>query len=223
MSTDHLATLRQSIPRIRLVLTHLAPTYQLETVAQINEAFLERNEIRAVLWDVDGTIMSYHGDGVDPEFPHIRAMFREGPARHGILSNCDETRFDELGRIFPEVPVLRGYSTPHESIFRYRLDGIDTHTQEDIEHLLSNGGKQIRKPSGELIEYCMEVMEEKDPRAVLMVGDQYFTDIASANLAGARSAKVQTFRRDTFPRSIRTSQRLETLVYRLVRNMKLGR
>ena len=223
MATDHLATLRQSIPRIRQLLSQLEPTYQLETVGEINAAFLERNCIRAVLWDVDGTIMSYHGKDVDPEFPHMRAMFRDGPARHAILSNCDEARFDELGRMFPEVPLLRGYSAPRESVFRYRLREIDTHTQEDIERLLATGGRQIRKPSGELIEYGMEVLEETDPQAVLMVGDQYLTDIASANLAGTRSAKVRTFRRDTFPRSIRTSQRLETLVYRLVRDMKLGR
>jgi len=222
MATDHLATLRQSIPRIRQLLSQLEPTYQLETVGEINAAFLERNCIRAVLWDVDGTIMSYHGKDVDPEFPHMRAMFRDGPARHAILSNCDEARFDELGRMFPEVPLLRGYSAPRESVFRYRLREIDTHTQEDIERLLATGGRQIRKPSGELIEYGMEVLEETDPQAVLMVGDQYLTDIASANLAGTRSAKVKTFRRDTFPRSIRTSQRLEILIYRLFRKRKMG-
>jgi len=222
MATDHLATLRQSIPRIRQLLSQLEPTYQLETVAEIDAAFLERNEIRAVLWDVDGTIMSYHGKDVDPEFPHIRAMFRDGPARHAILSNCDETRFDELGRMFPEVPLLRGYSAPRESVFRQRLRGVDTHTPEDIERLLATGGRQIRKPNGELIEYGMEVLGEADPQTVLMVGDQYLTDIASANLAGTRSAKVKTFRRDTFPSSIRTSQRLETLIYRLFRKRKMG-
>jgi hypothetical protein len=160
---------------------------------------------------------------VDPEFPHIRALFRNGPARHAILSNCDEVRFDELGRMFPEVPLLRGYSAPRESTFRYRLHEIDTHSAEDIEHLLATGGRQIRKPNGELIEYGMEVLAETDPQAVLMVGDQYLTDIASANLAGVRSAKVKTFRRDTFPRSIRTSQLIETLIYRLFSKKRMGR
>ena len=223
MATDHLATLRQTIPRIRHLLSQLEPTYQLETVAEIDAAFLERNEIRAVLWDVDGTLMAYHGDDVDPEFPHIRALFRNGPARHAILSNCDEVRFDELGRMFPEVPLLRGYSAPRESMFRYRLHEIDTHSAEDIEHLLATGGRQIRKPSGELIEYGMEVLAETDLQAVLMVGDQYLTDIASANLAGVRSAKVKTFRRDTFPGSIRTSQLIETLIYRLFSKKRMGR
>jgi len=184
-------------------------------VAEIDAAFLEQNQIRAVLWDVDGTLMSYHGKDVDPEFPHIGAMFRDGPAHHAILSNCDEARFDKLGRMFPEVPLLRGYAAPRESVFRFRLHEIDTHTPEDIEHLIAAGGRQIRKPSGDLVEYGMEVLKVTDPQAVLVVGDQYLTDIASANLAGTRSAKVRTFRRDTFPRSIRASQRLENLLYRV--------
>jgi predicted HAD superfamily phosphohydrolase YqeG len=184
-------------------------------VAEIDEVFLEQNGIRAVLWDVDGTLMSYHGKNVDPEFSHVRAMFRDGAARHAILSNCNEARFDELGRIFPEVPLLRAYSAPREDVFRFRLHEIDTHTPEDIEHLLATGGRQIRKPSGELIQHGMEVLKETDPQAVLMVGDQYLTDIASANLAGARSVKVETFRQDTFPRTLRVSQMLEGSLYKL--------
>ncbi|UCD23417.1 MAG: HAD hydrolase-like protein [Gemmatimonadota bacterium] len=215
MPLDHFATLRQSIPRMRHLVSQLEPTYRLETVAEINEAFLEQNGIRAVLWDVDGTLMPYHGKDVDPVFPHVRAMFRDGPARHAILSNCDEARFDELGHIFPEVPLLRAYSVPRETVFRFRLREIDTHTPEDIEHLLATGGKQIRKPSSELIRHGMDVLKETDPEAVLMVGDQYLTDIASANLAGVRSVKVETFRPDTFPRTLRVSQLLESLVYRL--------
>jgi len=53
------------------------------------------------------------------------------------------------------------------------------------------------------------------PEAALMVGDQYFTDIASANLAGVRSAKVPTLHRASFPAPVRWSQRLEAVLYRL--------
>ncbi len=62
----------------------------------------------------------------------------------------------------------------------------------------------------------MELLAEKDQNRVLMVGDQYLTDVASANLAGIRSAKVRTFRRDTFPRSLRFSQALEVTLYRVM-------
>ncbi len=88
---------------------------------------------------------------------------------------------------------------------------------EQVSALLANGARQIRKPSGDLITYAMNVLGIDDPKSILMVGDQYLTDVASANLAGARSAKVRTFRRDTFPASIRFSQRLEQALNGLMR------
>ena len=74
----------------------------------------------------------------------------------------------------------------------------------------------IRKPSRRLVRAALEWLEVEDrPEAALMVGDQYFTDIASANLAGIRSLKVATLHRASFPRPVRVSQRLEGLLYRL--------
>lgn len=213
MGTGHFATLRQSLPSLRHLLSQLEPTYHLDTVAEIDAAFLLELGIAAVLWDVDGTLMAYHGRDVDDQFPHIRDLFRHGPARHAILSNCDEVRFDTLGELFPEVHVLRAYSTAAGLVFRHRLGGRDTHSVAQVESILSNGGRQIRKPSRELVDYGRQVLEVDDPYHVLMVGDQYLTDIASANLAGVRSVKVQTFGRNTFPPPIRLSQRMENLLY----------
>jgi predicted HAD superfamily phosphohydrolase YqeG len=193
MAHDRFATLRQSLPRIWKLLSELEPTFRIQTVSEIDGDFIERNDIRGILWDVDGTLMSYHA----------------------ILSNCDEVRFDVLAGMFPEVPVVRGYATPNEPVFRYKLGGTDTHSPEEIQHILSHNGVQIRKPSGELIRYGMQLLGVDDPDAMLMVGDQYLTDIASANLAGARSAKVPTFRRETFPFPIRVSQRVERVLYAL--------
>jgi predicted HAD superfamily phosphohydrolase YqeG len=215
MAHDRFATLRQSLPRIWKLLSELEPTFRIQTVSEIDGDFIERNDIRGILWDVDGTLMSYHAKDIDQQFPHIRALFRDGPARHAILSNCDEVRFDVLAGMFPEVPVVRGYATPNEPVFRYKLGGTDTHSPEEIQHILSHNGVQIRKPSGELIRYGMQLLGVDDPDAMLMVGDQYLTDIASANLAGARSAKVPTFRRETFPFPIRVSQRVERVLYAL--------
>jgi len=216
MSTEHLATLRQSIPRIGKLLLQLEPTYHLDSVAQVDAAFIEQHGIRVVLWDVDGTLMGYHATDVDPIFAHVRVMFRDGPGQHAILSNCDETRFLALGEIFPEVPLIRGYVSGDGTVLRYRLGTTDTHSTADVARILSSGGKQIRKPSAALVHYGMRLLDENDPQTVLMVGDQYLTDVASANLAGVQSVKVRTFRRDTFPRSIRTSQRIELMLYRLL-------
>ncbi len=215
MSTGQLATLRQTLPQLWKILSQLQPTFHLDSAYEVNAEFLNRHEIRAVLWDVDGTIMSYHGSDVDTAFPQLRHLFVHGPARHAILSNCDERRFDELAAIFPEIPIVRGYTTASGPVFRQTWHGEDTHTSEQIEALLSNGARQMRKPAGQLVHYGMELLGIDDPQTVLMVGDQYLTDVASANLAGACSAKVPTFHRDTFPFSIRISQRLERLVYAL--------
>ena len=213
---DLLSTLRQTLPRLWRLRSQLQPTFHLDTVAAIDTAFLQHHGIRAVLWDVDGTVMSFHGGDVDPAFPHVRKLFRDGPGRHAILSNCHESRFEELGRMFPEVPIVRAYSTATGPIVRVKQRGGDTHTSHEVLELLNAGGRQIRKPSGELVGYCMHVLEEKDPNSVLIVGDQYVTDVASANLAGIRSAKVRTFRRDTFPRALRFSQALEATLYRVM-------
>lgn len=213
MSTGQLSTLRQTIPKLWKVLSRLQPTFRLDSVAEVNAEFIGRHEFRGVLWDVDGTIMSYHGSDVDPAFPHLRSLFASGPARHAILSNCDDQRFDTLATMFTDIPIVRGYVTSNGSVFRHSLQGKDTHTAREVAAILSAGGRQMRKPTGELVRYGMELLQIDDPTSVLMVGDQYLTDVASANLAGARSAKVPTFRRDTFPLSIRISQRLESLVF----------
>lgn len=43
----------------------------------------------------------------------------------------------------------------------------------------------------------------------VVVGDQYFADVASANLAGAHSIEVETYGRRSFPKAIRFGQRCE--------------
>lgn len=213
MSGDQLLTVRQSLPRMAQLLTKMRPSFHLDSAAAVDAAFIAGHGFEGVLWDVDGTVMAYHAQDVDPAFPHLRELFRNGPGRHAILSNCDEERFQVLGRIFPEVHLLRGYSTPEGLVFRNRLGGRDTHDGNQVAALLARGGRQIRKPSGDLVRYAMSLLEVKSPSAMLIVGDQYLTDVASANLAHARSVKVKTFRRDTFPLAIRFTQRIEKLLY----------
>jgi hypothetical protein len=59
----------------------------------------------------------------------------------------------------------------------------------------------VKKPSGELIGIALdELAVDVERRSLsLMVGDQHFTDVAGANLAGIRSAKVQTIAPGSFP------------------------
>ncbi len=217
MPADQYATLLQTMPRLWTIARNSRPTYAFDTVQSITGDFLEREGVRGVLWDVDGTIMSYHAKAIDETFGHLHALISADPDRHAVLSNCDEPRFRELGDMLPELPILRAYATPSGPVFRHTHRGRDTHSHEEIARLLQRGARQIRKPSGALVRYGMEILGLTDPQEVLMVGDQYLTDVASANLAGARSVKVRTWRRDTFPFSIRTSQRLERLLYLVMR------
>ncbi len=217
MPGDQFATVVQTLPRLWTVARNMTPTYHLDSVNDITADLLESEGIRGVLWDVDGTIMSYHAKAIDDEFVHLGDLFANGPAKHGILSNCDEVRFLELAEMIPQLPNIRGYTTPSGLVFRKTHHGQDTHTPAQVAELLAGGAKQIRKPSGALIRYGMEVLGVDDPHAMLMVGDQLLTDVASANLAGARSAKVRTWRRDTFPASIRFGQLLERALYRVMR------
>jgi predicted HAD superfamily phosphohydrolase YqeG len=49
--------------------------------------------------------------------------------------------------------------------------------------------------------------------AVVMIGDQYQTDVAGANLGGVRSIKLPTLAREPFRPAGRMPQRLETGLY----------
>lgn len=220
MARDQYATMIQTLPRLWTIARNTRPTYHLDSAKEITAEFLERERIKGVLWDVDGTVMSYHAKAIDDQFRHLNDLVMFGPARHAILSNCDEDRFLELAEIFPALPGLRGYTTKHGPVFRKTHHGEDTHTRAEIRDMIAGGAHQIRKPSGELIRYGMEVLEIADPQQILMVGDQYLTDVASANLAGAKSAKVRTFRRDTFPLSIRISQRIERALHLIMRPLQ---
>lgn len=213
---DWLMTARQTLPRLTRVLREMKPTFSLGDVREIDFDFLAGHEIEALIWDVDGTLMSYHAKRIAAELsPHMDELFAATSLEHAVLSNCDETRFEELKDIFPHVPLIRAYRGPEGVITRTARGGSDTHTLDEIRALLDLGYEQIRKPSADLILHALSVIAVPGERTV-MVGDQYLTDVASANLGGIRSVKVDTFARNTFPRSIRFSQRLERILYRMV-------
>jgi len=215
-SLDWLATVRLAIPRLPAILRRLRPTYHLPDGGAVDEAFLRREGIRGVIWDVDGTLMSYHALEIAPTLrSHLEPLLGSSDIRHVILSNCGEARFRTLGTIFPNLPVVRAYTTPAGPVFRHLLRGRDTHSEAELRALLATGARHIRKPHRLPVEYAIRLMDGVDRGSALMVGDQYFTDVASANLAGVRSAKVPTLAPETFPKAIRATQHLEALAYHL--------
>jgi HAD superfamily phosphatase (TIGR01668 family) len=188
-SKDWLLTIRQSAVRIPRLWSQLDPTFHLPSVASIDSDFVQQENIRGFIWDVDGTLMGCRHNRVAPDLQDaVATLFARSGTRHVILSNCAEDRFLELGRIFPTAPILRGYLTPRGPACR-RLVGQDDQRDPRIENTAQL--QPIRKPSAILVEFALRELA-LPPSQVVVVGDQYLTDIAGANATGVRSIKVLT-------------------------------
>ncbi len=184
-------------------------------MGSVTVEFLRSNDIEGVIWDIDGTLMNYHDTDIAAEFrDHIRELFKNGPSQHSILSNCDEVRYPELGKMFPEIPVLRGYTTPSGPVLRVLHSGGDSHTADQVAGILRSG-EVLRKPSGKLVEMAMQHLGIVDKKKMMIVGDQYLTDIASGNMAGILTTKVPAWGKKSFPLKLRFSQRLEQGLFHL--------
>lgn len=219
--SDWITTTRQALPRFFKLVSKLKPTFHLPDMTAVDQGFVEAHRVAALLWDVDGTLMPHHEMGVAPEF---QATLKNLEARipQAILSNCGEARFNELGRIFPELPVLKAYKTGNGRVVLRVLE-------RGVEHWSESAGTErravekpsepltpVKKPSAELIEFALDHLGAPARERTFMVGDQYFTDIAGANLAGIGSIKVPTFKPESFPFPVRSFQMFERAVYRLM-------
>ena len=212
-------TARRVLPAFFTLSRHTAPTWRRESIADIDADELAANGITAMIWDVDGTLMSHHAHEVDPELRDRFTGLLEDPRfRHAIVSNCQLPRFRELGEMFPETPVILGFTTPTGPAFRVLEGGREFQTGPGRRGLPPTGSFEtaphvspVRKPSAELVAEALRRLgiDGETGRAV-MVGDQYFTDIVSANLAGVRSIKVRTLDPASFPLAVRLSQKFET-------------
>lgn len=209
---DWLQTLRQTAPHMGRVLRNLKPTFEFEDIRQIDRAFLEKHGIRGLIWDVDGTLTCYHGSILSAlRSRSIEKLFADPSLRHVILSNCGEKRYDELGRMFPEVPILKAYETPDGIAYRQRIGGGETWEGTPP----AEGMRPIRKPNVDLIAYSARVLG-RDTSEIAMVGDQYWTDVAGANMAGIRSIRVPPIEPHTFPRTLRILQSVEQRLRRWI-------
>lgn len=210
-----LGTVVQALPRMRLIVSHMRPTWHRPEVASIDDAFVSRHDIRGILWDVDGTLTAYHADRIATECCESFGTLVSRPSlSHGILSNAPESRFAELGEIFPALPVFKGYHLNGALVLRTRHGHRDSWSPAELEAALAAGAVPIRKPSRELVLGVVAALD-LSPADVVMVGDQYFTDIAGASMAGVRTIKVPTLQRASFPRRIRLAQHIECALFRL--------
>lgn len=206
-------TFFQVLPRLATIVRHMRPTWHLLSLAEVTPQFLERQGIRGCIWDVDGTLTGDRRPALAPQAaaPFLLLLGHAGLS-HVVLSNASEERYAQLGTIFPEMPILRAYRKDGETRFR-RLQGADdSWTAAELEAALADGFQVIRKPDARLVEYALRELK-LGRQEVVMLGDQYMTDIAGANLGGVRSIKLPTIAGETFRRVVRFSQHLEMLVY----------
>lgn len=220
-ASDWITTTRQALPRFFKLVSKLKPTIHLPDIRAIDEKFITDHRVAALIWDVDGTLMAHHNMSVAEMFQSTLTRIAErSDIRQIILSNCGESRFAELGRIFPEIPVIKAYRKDGNGIVLRTLFAGGERWNDGwtgTDRLSGEGVLQpLKKPSGELIELALAQAGSPPPEQVYMVGDQYFTDIAGANLAGIRSIKVPTLERGSFPFAVRSFQRIESVLYRML-------
>lgn len=207
------STFVQVAPRLLSLVRHMRPTWHLPSLDAVDAAFLRGHGIRGIVWDVDGTLTGDRRATLEPEAEGpFRALLALPDLAHAVLSNAGEERYRQLGGMFPELPILRAYTQGHTVLYRRLHRGVDGWTPEEVEARLAAGARVIRKPSAALVDYAVrELGCEK--QAALMVGDQYSTDVAGANLGGVRSVKLPTLARETFRPVVRFSQHLELALY----------
>jgi predicted HAD superfamily phosphohydrolase YqeG len=208
-------TFVQVAPRLASLVGQMRPTWRVESLAEVTPAFLRANGVRGLIWDVDGTLCGDRRRELLPESAGpFKALLADEGFCHVILSNASEERFLQLGEMFPTIPILRGYALRGELLFRKIARGTDCWTREELAARLAAGAHVVRKPSAELIELALRELACAKEEAV-MIGDQYLTDVAGANLAGVRSIKLPTLAPETFRRTVRLGQIAENVVYAL--------
>ncbi|MFT7464125.1 MAG: putative HAD superfamily phosphohydrolase YqeG [Pseudohongiellaceae bacterium] len=213
---DWTTTVRQSLPKLVQVLRHMRPTFHVAGIADISPDFVRESGFELMLWDIDGTLGPWHCQALDLEQAQAWAALTQMPkVRHVILSNCGDSRWQELGRLFPEVPVLRGFQGPRAVVARQHLGGIESWVGDAGLSASTSSLQAVRKPSAELVQVALRAGGCDRPEAAVMIGDQYLTDVAGAGMAGVRSIKVMTIGRRSFPLAVRVLQRIEELLYRL--------
>jgi predicted HAD superfamily phosphohydrolase YqeG len=192
----------------------MRPTIHLTSVAALDRLMIHALGVSAVIWDVDGTLMGRHGTAVAPDLePAFSSLLADPELRHVILSNCDERRFIELSEIFPAIPVIRIYQGPDGLFVRRRIGSSDSCTRDD--GVVQPAARVLRKPNASLVRAALAEIGCSSPSHALMVGDQYLTDVAPANIVGVRTVKVRTVQPHSFPVAVRVMQAAERVLYKL--------
>ena len=209
-------TFFQVVTRLPTVMRQMRPTWHVPSLGVVNAAFVARHGIKGMIWDVDGTLTGDRQPRLVPEAePPFRTLMADPGLRHVVLSNAGEERYAQLGTIFPMMPILRAYTYGDQVLYRKLQGATDSWTREELERQLAAGAAVIRKPNATLVDYAAKELGLAKGE-IVMIGDQYITDVAGANLGGVRSIKLPTLAPETFRTSVKVSQRFELALYGLL-------
>lgn len=215
--TDYLDSFLKFLKNFRtnLFLKNLIADKYVSSLLEVNPKDLEKQGIEGVIWDVDGTLMEYHGKEVDVTLKeHFKAF---SCLEQCILSNSNDARYIELSEIFPDIPVLRAYEQEDRIIYRKIFHGKD-------ECFTFNGNQKIsvediaeeaviKKPSKALIDYALSAMRLKEPHLAATIGDNGFTDIAGGNQAGTYTIQIKpSLHPEKDPRGVKIAHLAEATI-----------
>lgn len=205
---DSLLTVRSSIGGLPRLLTALEPTMRRPSVEAVDPHFLRVHRIERIIWDLDGTLTSHGASNIHPRVrDKVACLFESAQAKHIVLSNAPPDRLRTLSAELPGVPFVKGYTSGRHVTFRTFLPGKESWTNDPSPQL-----RALRKPDLRLVEFATKQVGATGRDRIVLVGDQYFTDITPANLAGLLSVKVPTLDPRSFPLPARGLQLVERLL-----------
>ena len=127
------STFFQVAPRLFSLLRRMQPTWHLSSLSVVTPEFLAGHGIRAMIWDVDGTLTRDRGPGIEPsQEPPFRALMASPALKHVVLSNASEERFTQLGTLFPMLTILRAYTLGDQVLYRRRRGPDDTWSPAEL-------------------------------------------------------------------------------------------
>lgn len=152
-------------------MNRLRPTFIAQNVELLTPAVAHQYALDAIAFDVDGTLSDYRAPEIEPTVYETLSALGEAGVKLFIVSNAYNERVGELADIYSAV-------IPNDHII----------TPASVAPEGAPLGS-YRKPSPAMLRHVIELAEVA-PSHTLMVGDQLFKDIISANRANAQSLLV---------------------------------
>lgn len=144
----------------------LRPTYIAHGIEALTPEVIERHEIELVGYDVDGCLSDRNASRIERAVEEVLEKNAEAGCKSAIISNAYDERVEEVNELYGRFVNL--VVTPAMLAVDGELPSL------------------YRKPSPAMLQFVMTQLGVH-PSRTLMVGDQMFKDVVSANRAGARS------------------------------------